>query len=52
MPYYYGADLYAVSREQSEAILSSPEGQAAVNDVPNYANGGVTFLYTEVEDVI
>ena len=51
-PYYYVADLYADSREQIEAILASPEGQAAVNDVPNYASGGVTFLYTEVEDVI
>ncbi|MFO0905441.1 MAG: EthD family reductase [Pirellulales bacterium] len=51
-PYYYVADLYAESREALEAILATPEGQAAVNDVPNYANGGVTFIYTDVEDVI
>ena len=51
-PYYYVADLYAESREAMESILASPEGQAAVNDVPNYANGGVTFIYTEVEEVI
>lgn len=51
-PYYYVADLYADSREQLEAILASPEGQAAVADVPNYASGGVTFVYTDVEDVI
>lgn len=51
-PYYYVADLYADSRAQLEAILASPEGQAAVADVPNYASGGVTFLYTEVEAVI
>ncbi len=51
-PYYYVADLYAESREEMEAILESPEGQAAVRDVPNYASGGVMFLYTEVEDVI
>ena len=50
--YYYVADLYADSREAMEAILATPEGQAAVADVPNYATGGVTFLYTEVEDVI
>ena len=50
--YYYIADLYGDSREQIEAILATPEGQAAVEDVPNYASGGVTFLYTEVEDVI
>lgn len=51
-PYYYVADLYAESREAMDAILATPEGQAAVKDVPNYATGGVTFVYTEVEDVI
>ena len=45
------ADLYAESREAIEAILATPEGQAAVKDVPNYASGGVTFLYTEVDEV-
>ena len=50
--FYYAADLYADSREDIEAILATPEGQAAVEDVPNYASGGVTFVYTEVEDVI
>lgn len=50
--YYYIADLYADSREELEAILASPEGQAAVEDVPKFASGGVTFLYTEVEEVI
>jgi uncharacterized protein (TIGR02118 family) len=51
-PYYYVADLYMESREDFEQLLASPEGQAAVADVPNYATGGVTFLYTEVEEVI
>jgi uncharacterized protein (TIGR02118 family) len=51
-PYYYVADLYMESREEFEQLLSSPEGQAAVADVPNYATGGVTFLYTEVEEII
>lgn len=51
-PYYYVADLYAESREAMETILASPEGQAAVADVPNYASGGATFIYTEVTDVI
>jgi uncharacterized protein (TIGR02118 family) len=50
-PYYYVADLYAESREAIEAILATPEGQAAVKDVPNYASGGVTFIYTEVDEV-
>jgi len=50
--FYFVADLYADSREQIDEILASPEGQAAVADVPNYATGGVVFLYTEVETVI
>ena len=40
------------SKEEFETLLASPEGQAAVADVPNYATGGVQFLYTEVTDVI
>jgi len=51
-PYYYVADLYMESREAFENLLASPEGQAAVADVPNYATGGATFLYTEVEEII
>jgi len=51
-PYYYVAELYMESREEFEALLASPEGQAAVADVPNYATGGVTFLYTDVVDVL
>jgi uncharacterized protein (TIGR02118 family) len=51
-PYYLVADLYAESRQAFEEILSSPEGQAAVADVPNYASGGATFIYTEVEELI
>jgi uncharacterized protein (TIGR02118 family) len=51
-PYYYVADLFMESREEFERLLASPEGQAAVADVPKYATGGVTFLYTEVEQII
>lgn len=51
-PYYYVADLYMESREEFEKLLASPEGQAAVADVPNYATGGVTFLYTEVDEIV
>jgi uncharacterized protein (TIGR02118 family) len=51
-PYYYVADLYAESRAAMEDILASPEGQAAVADVPNYATGGATFIYTEVKEII
>lgn len=51
-PFYYVADLFMDSREEFEQLLASPEGQAAVADVPNYATGGVQFVYTEVENVI
>ena len=51
-PFHYVADLYMESRADFEQLLASPEGQAAVADVPNYATGGVTFLYTEIKDVI
>ncbi len=51
-PYYYIADLYLESREACEAMLASPEGIAARADVPNYATGGVTFLYTEIEEIL
>lgn len=51
-PYYYFADLFAESREAMEAILASPEGQAAVNDVPKFATGGVTFVYTDVTQLV
>ena len=51
-PYYYVADLYLETRADFDRLLASPEGLAAVADVPNYATGGVTFLYTEVEQII
>jgi uncharacterized protein (TIGR02118 family) len=51
-PYYYVAELYMESFSDFETLLASPEGQAAVADVPNYATGGVTFLYSEVEEVV
>lgn len=51
-PYYYLADLYMESRAAFDELLASPEGQAAVADVPNYATGGATFLYTEIEELI
>ena len=50
--YYYFADLYAESRDALEALLASPEGQAAVADVPKFATGGVTFLYSDVEQIV
>lgn len=49
--YYMIVGLYAESRAAMDEILASPEGQAAIADVPNFATGGVTFLYDD-EDVL
>ena len=51
-PYYMIVGLYAESREAMEAILASPEGEATVADVPNFATGGVTFVYDQEEVLI
>jgi uncharacterized protein (TIGR02118 family) len=51
-PYYMIVGLYAESRDVMEAILASPEGQATIADVPNFATGGVTFLYDDEEVLI
>ena len=47
--YYLIVGLYAESRADMEAILGSPEGQATVADLANFASGGATFLYDEEE---
>lgn len=51
-PYYLIVGLYVESREALDAILASPEGQAAVADVPNFATGGATFLLDDEEVLI
>ena len=51
-PYYMIVGLYAESRAAMEAILASPEGQAAVADVANFATGGATFMYDNEEVLI
>lgn len=51
-PYYLIVGLYAESRAAMEAILASPEGQAAVADVPNFATGGATFMYDSEQVLI
>lgn len=50
-PYYLVAKLYAESRDALLAIFGSPEGQAAVADLPNFVTGGATFLYGEEQVV-
>ncbi len=46
-PYYLIVGLYAATRADLEAILASPEGQATIADVPNFASGGCTFLFDD-----
>jgi uncharacterized protein (TIGR02118 family) len=48
-PYYLMATLYYNTREEREASLNSPEGQAASADVPNFAAAdSVTFAFADV----
>jgi len=43
-PYYRVAELHAANLSDLEAALASPEGQAALADLANFATGGVTAL--------
>ncbi len=47
--YYRMAELYFADQEQLQRTLGSPEGQATVADLPNFANGGFTVLMGAVE---
>jgi uncharacterized protein (TIGR02118 family) len=47
--FYRMAELYFPSEAQTKATLGSPEGQAAVADLQNFATGGVTMLVGVVE---
>ncbi|QDT92210.1 EthD family reductase [Gimesia algae] len=51
-PYYLIASLYAESAAGMQAVLESPEGQATIADVSNFATGGVMFMYDEEEVLI
>jgi uncharacterized protein (TIGR02118 family) len=47
--YYRMAELYFPDESQLQSSLGSPEGQAAVGDIPNFATGGVTVLTGAVD---
>lgn len=51
-PFYMIVGLFAESRAALEAILASPEGQAVVADVANFATGGAQFMYDEEQVLI
>ena len=46
-PYYMIVGLYADTRADLEAIISSPEGQATIADVPRFATGGFKFMFND-----
>ncbi|HWE08265.1 MAG TPA: EthD family reductase [Solirubrobacteraceae bacterium] len=48
-PYYRLAEIWFDAQEELQAAMSSPEGQAAVADIGNFATGGATVLIAEVD---
>ena len=47
--FYRMAELYFTTEAQMEQSLKSPEGQATVADIQNFATGGVTMVIGSVE---
>lgn len=47
-PWYRIAELYFDDIRQLETAMGGPGGLAAVADLPNFANGGVTTIISEV----
>lgn len=45
---YRMAELYFESIEELQKQMGSIEGQAAVNDIPNFATGGVDVMIAQV----
>ena len=48
-PYQRIAELTFDDMDALQAGLESDEGQAAVNDIPNFATGGVTIFFAEID---
>jgi uncharacterized protein (TIGR02118 family) len=50
VPYQRIAELTFEDMDALRAgLLESEEGQAAVNDIPNFATGGVTVFFAEID---
>jgi len=47
--FYRMAELYFSDATQMQQSLNSPEGKAAVADIPNFATGGVNMIVGSVE---
>src|SRR5215211_5606783 len=48
-PYQRMAELTFEDMDALQAGLGSGEGQAAVSDIPNFATGGVTIFFAEID---
>jgi uncharacterized protein (TIGR02118 family) len=48
-PYHLIAELYFEDMETLQQSMSSEEGQAATDDIPTFATGGVTIFASEVD---
>ena len=48
-PYHRIAELWFDDAAGMEASMGSEEGRAAVDDIPNFATGGVTVVVSEVD---
>lgn len=44
---YLLAELYFESADAAGAALNSPQGRAAADDLANFADGGVTMLFSD-----
>jgi uncharacterized protein (TIGR02118 family) len=49
VPYQRIAELTFEDMDALQAGLGSERGQAAVNDIPNFATGGVTIFFAEID---
>ena len=49
VPYQRIAELTFQDMDALQAGLGSEEGQAAVNDIQNFATGGVTVFFAEID---
>jgi len=49
VPYQRIAELTFEDMDALQAGFGSEEGQAAVNDIPNFATGGVTVFFAEID---
>ena len=49
VPYQRITELTFEDMDALQAGLGSEQGQAAINDVPNFATGGATFFFAEID---